>query len=150
MTKKQVLMMIELRKQGLSVREISEKLNISFGAIKSSLYRWDIKTPEDAANFDVLDHSRRKMPRNYKTVVCRNCGKEFFVYPYEQRIFCTHDCYIHYRFRVVPQLKEEEEKRRLNEPMQITRGEIQTLLNEMIQGMIESGEIIMNPNAKRS
>lgn len=36
-----------------------------------------------------------------KTIQCLNCGKEFQAYEHEKRKFCSHDCYIVFRFKEV-------------------------------------------------
>lgn len=42
---------------------------------------------------------RHKKGRLQVSVICRGCGKTFFAYKGDNRIFCSTKCYMDYRFR---------------------------------------------------
>lgn len=35
----------------------------------------------------------------YQELTCQNCGRSFFAYANPKRKYCSHDCYVDYRFR---------------------------------------------------
>ncbi len=45
------------------------------------------------------NHHDEMNKRAYYSIICTGCGKEFDVYGNEHRKFCTHECYINYRFK---------------------------------------------------
>ncbi len=44
-------------------------------------------------------HRSKQNLKAYRICVCVHCGKEFEVYSTSKRKFCSHHCYIEYRFK---------------------------------------------------
>lgn len=80
----------------------------------------------------------QKASRPRKTVVCKNCGTVFFATPCKHRVFCSHECYIHYRFRVQPALREHEEI------LTFTRAELEKCFAEWLAELVRSGRVTVN------
>lgn len=118
---------ISLRRDGAGYGSIATELGVSINTVKSFCRRNSLTAPKTGTACEEcgkpitqnpgrkrkrfcsdacrnkwwnthLDLVRRKA--NY-TFTCPACGKEFMVYGDSHRKFCSHDCYIAYRFRGV-------------------------------------------------
>ena len=116
--------LIKLKNSGRSYKEMASTLSISEGTIKSFFRRQKIKceeiytvckncgvklersTKSNVKKFcsDVCRYRwwRKNTEDNRKCVkinVCKNCGTKFKSYDNKVRKYCSHACYIEYRFR---------------------------------------------------
>lgn len=58
--------------------------------------------------------------------------------PCKHRVFCSHKCYIHYRFRLQPTLREHEET------LTFTRAELEKCFAEWLAELVRSGRVTVN------
>ncbi|MET3643864.1 RNA polymerase subunit sigma-70 [Streptococcus gallinaceus] len=117
----------ELRIKGMGYREISSNMNISLNTIKSYCKRNGLGNEKGSENISssefcgkaIYQNRKRKKKRfcsdscrnawwnkhkdavnkkaNYE-LVCKNCKNVFTSYGNKGRKFCSHACYISYRF----------------------------------------------------
>ncbi|UEA73369.1 RNA polymerase subunit sigma-70 [Acidaminococcus fermentans DSM 20731] len=115
------------RRDGAGYGSIATELGISINTVKSFCRRNSLTAPKtgtvcEECGKPITQNPGRKRKRfcsdacrnkwwnnhlnlvrrkaNY-TFTCPACGKEFMVYGDSHRKFCSHDCYIAYRFRGV-------------------------------------------------
>lgn len=125
---------LTLRQQGIGYAEIARRLDIKRETVKTYCRRHGLLTQEEALRYREVQKASR--PRN--TVVCKNCGTVFFATPCKHRVFCSHECYIHYRFRVQPTLREHEEI------LTFTRAELEKCFAEWLAELVRSGRVTVN------
>ncbi len=125
MTNEQKTLIINLKNDGLGYKAISKKLCISVDTVKSFIKRnkelFDttpnvdrclccnkvlIHTPKHKKKKFCNDTCRMKWWNGHPDVAnkvvfevtCKCCGKVINSYRYRARKFCSHSCYINYRF----------------------------------------------------
>lgn len=133
MDQEQKACILAMRQEGLGYAEIAKHLGLSRETVKTHCRRHGLLTQQDALNYI----EPQKAPPSYDPTICKNCGGAFNTKPWRQRVFCCHDCYIHFRFRVQPKLLEEEKKQQ--EVLCLTREELQRAFDEMLSEMIKTG-----------
>lgn len=113
---------LRLKNTGLSYKEISNKLNLSIGTVKSIISRNKGKEPVNTCKYcgnEIANtpHKKAKMfcsktcknkwwnknrqSRNSKTkveVTCVCCGKKFYDYAWRGRRYCCSECYKKVRY----------------------------------------------------
>lgn len=124
MTDEQKKQIIALRRNGAGYGNIASQLGISINTVKSFCRRHSLAAPPtdslcEQCGRPIAQNPRRKRKR-FCCDACRNkwwnshldlvkrkavyiftcptCGKEFTVYGNSHRKFCSHACYIAYRF----------------------------------------------------
>lgn len=124
MTDKQKQQIIALRRDGAGYGSIANQLGLSINTVKSFCRRHSLTAPPtdslcEQCGRPIAQNPGRKRKRfccdacrnkwwnshldlvKRKTVytfTCPTCGKEFTVYGNSHRKFCSHACYIAYRF----------------------------------------------------
>ncbi|MCP1638621.1 endogenous inhibitor of DNA gyrase (YacG/DUF329 family) [Streptococcus gallinaceus] len=116
----------QLRKNGLGYKRISVITGVSLNTVKSYCRRWNVdkeistdgdvcllcQTPlhqtkgkkskkfcSDACRMKWWNMHLNKVNRKaYTTHECLNCKKEFQSYANKERKYCSHECYVAYRF----------------------------------------------------
>jgi len=128
MTDNQKQQIITLRRNGAGYGTISNRLGISINTVKSFCRRKGLAAPPtdsicEQCGKPIAQHTGRKRKR-FCSDACRNnwwndhldlvkhkavytlncmaCGKQFTIYGNRHRKFCSHKCYIAYRFGGVP------------------------------------------------
>jgi len=125
MTDEQKQQIIALRRAGAGYGRIAMQLQISINTVKSFCRRHSLAARTDGAVCEqcgkpVVQNPGRKRKRfccdacrnkwwnahpelvkrkAVYTFTCLNCGKKFSVYGNSHRKFCSHACYVEYRFR---------------------------------------------------
>lgn len=118
---------IALRREGAGYGSIASQLGLSINTVKSFCRRHSLATPKAESVCEQCGRPIEQTPgrkrKRFCCDVCRNkwwnshldlvkrkavytftcptCGKEFTVYGNRRRKFCSHACYIAYRFRGV-------------------------------------------------
>lgn len=128
MTPEQKEAVVQLRRQGLGYKAISSTLSLSINTIKSYCRRYQIsKGNTEIPRKDycpscgkVLTHCQSKKKKRFcgslcrnrwwnshlnevkrqafTNHVCQNCSIAFQSYGNSKRLYCSHSCYIAYRF----------------------------------------------------
>lgn len=124
MTNEQKQKLIAMRRSGSGYGRIAETLGISINTVKSFCRRHSLKAEtrspvcEQCGKPITQDPGRKRkrfcsdacrnkwwnshlelvQRKAMYTFTCPNCGKEFTVYGNSHRKFCSHSCYIAYRF----------------------------------------------------
>ena len=114
------LTILSLRSKGLTYGQISKRLSIPTDTVKS-VCRREAEKKSRCRNCDrKLTQHREGRPRSfcsdncrlvwwkthrnqvnrkaYYRLTCANCGHQFESYGHKERKFCSHRCYINYRF----------------------------------------------------
>lgn len=115
-----------LRKQGLGYKKIAQQLNLNLNSVKS--YCRNHQLTAKALLPEVCKHCRSVLNQKEKQkkrvfcsdgcrsswwnrhrhqvkstkrveIICLNCQQSFSAYPHEKRQFCSHECYVTYRFK---------------------------------------------------
>lgn len=124
MTDEQKKKLIALRRDGVGYGQIAVAVNISINTVKSFCRRHGLVTKAVASVCEQCGRPIEQNPGRKRkrfcsdscrnkgwnthlelvkrkavyTFTCPNCGKEFSVYGNSHRKFCSHACYIEYRF----------------------------------------------------
>ena len=122
MTNAEVLKIHELKEQGLGYKRIANELNIPLSTVKSIILRQKnnnetvclfcgrriINKPKTKRKKFCSDICKRrylaKHPETLKseksiTKVCPTCGCSFISYKSSKRKYCSHRCYINFRYK---------------------------------------------------
>lgn len=125
MTNEQKQQIIFLRRDGAGYGAIAKQLHVSINTVKSFCRRHCLASKRDGSVCEqcgkpIVQNPGRKQKRfccdacrnkwwnshlelvKRKAIyhfICPNCKKEFTVYGDKHRKFCSHECYISYRFR---------------------------------------------------
>ena len=102
MTDEQKQQIIALRRDGAGYGRIAAQLQISINTVKSFCRRHSLVARTDGSVCEqcgkpIAQNPGRKRKAVY-TFTCPACGKAFTVYGNSHRKFCSHACYIAYRF----------------------------------------------------
>ena len=113
---------LRLKNSGLSYADISKKLNVPIGTIKSVISRNKGKSIKNTCKWcgkDLVDTPHRKTKtfcseeckskwwnknrQNYKSkskveITCACCGKTFYDYSWRKRVYCSDLCYKKVRY----------------------------------------------------
>lgn len=114
----------KLRHQGIGYKKIAQELDININSVKSYCRQNGLTTKELENNVCKAcqstltgkrktaifcskqcrmmwwNHHKSEMATPTKVrVTCRCCGESFQAYPKENRAYCSHECYIHHRFK---------------------------------------------------
>ena len=118
---------IALRREGAGYGSIASQLGLSINTVKSFCRRHSLATPKAESVCEQCGRPIEQTPGRTRkrfccdacrnkwwnshldlvkrkavyTFTCPTCGKEFTVYGNRRRKFCSHACYIAYRFRGV-------------------------------------------------
>ena len=122
MTKEEIAKIYELKNNGLGYKKIASVLNLPVGTIKSLIIRHKNSNESCCLNCGVRISNKPKIKRKKfcsneckrryiathpeciskeKSIIkiCPNCGKEFISYKSTNRKFCSHSCYINFRYK---------------------------------------------------
>lgn len=116
----------QLRKQGLGYKKIAQELGLNLNSVKSYCRNNQLTTkaisPEvcrhcqgvlsqkekqkkrvfcsDGCRTSWWNRHRHKVKSTKRVeIICLNCQHSFSAYPHEKRQFCSHECYVTYRFK---------------------------------------------------
>lgn len=133
MTDNQKRLVIKLRSEGLSYKEISNTVGLSEGTVKSFCSRAKDKEKSEDPRFCVTcgkpiesiphhrakrfcsrecglkwwhEHPEKLNRKSLYSFVCLSCGKEFSSYGNKGRKYCSHQCYINSRFKGISHAAE--------------------------------------------
>lgn len=114
---------LDMRNDGLSYAKISESMGLSINTIKSFLRRNETKCKDtvlckncrkpleklsrngmkkfccDSCRFEWWRKNAESNRKCIRILVCKACGKKFKSYDNKDRKYCSHECYIKYRFK---------------------------------------------------
>lgn len=114
---------LDMRSDGLSYAKISENTGLSINTIKSFLRRNGTKCKGevlckncrkplenfsrngmkkfccDSCRFEWWRKNAETNRKCIRNLICKACGKEFKSYDNKNRKYCSHECYIKYRFK---------------------------------------------------
>ena len=94
--------LLSLIERNLSIKEISEKLNVSLSTIKRVLNKFKLKTT----------YRKNKKIENEIKVTCLECGYEFFTQRRKRiRKFCSNDCSIKSNLSILKKSRDEINKK---------------------------------------
>lgn len=122
MTKEEIAKIYELKGKGYGYKKIANVLNAPLSTVKSIIIRHRnsnetcclncgariVNKPKTKRRKFCSEGCKRKYIASHpecigkeKSIVetCQNCGKEFTVYASRDRKFCSHGCYIAYRYK---------------------------------------------------
>ena len=80
--------------ENLSYEEIGRKYNVSGTAIKKAALRMGLSLPERRIKNEKETFNKGKT--KYKKGICKECGKEFVMYPTKTNQFCSVECHKKY------------------------------------------------------
>lgn len=121
MTDKDKEKILEMRRQGISVRNIAKELNISAGTVgafiarlkqtglvtkckycgcrvyqKQGHRRKEFCSEECRRGWRKINQDKRNLTAFY-SCICKECGREFRAYGVKNRVYCSWDCYMRSR-----------------------------------------------------